>query len=295
MMTAGVSSYSFNRRIQKGEMTQFDCVKAAKELGFSTIEFIDLFRKPGEWLPSEEQAVLAKEIREEADRLGMEIAAYTIGANLYQETDEASEKEVARLCRQLEIAKLLGAKVMRHDACWSLPKKSPRSFDAMLPVIAENARKVATYAEKLGIRTCVENHGFIAQDSDRMERLYNAVAHENFGLLIDVGNFFCADEDSRVAVSRLAPYAIHVHVKDFHRYMFGDPSESLPGTFYSRGMNRLAGCAVGEGDVPVHHCLAILKHAGYNGVVSVEYEGAEDSLLGIKKGKENLDRFLLSI
>lgn len=294
-MTLGISSYSFHQRIQRGEMTQFDSIKVAKDLGFSTVEFVDLFRKPGEWLPSEEQIVLAKEIREEADRLEMEIAAYTIGANLYQETDAASEKEVARLFRQLDVAKALGVKVMRHDACWTLPKNAPRSFDAMLPVIAGNARKVAAYAEKLGIRTCVENHGFIAQDSDRMERLYNAVAHENFGLLIDVGNFFCADEDPRIAVSRLAPYAVHVHVKDFHRYMFGDPSESLPGTFYSRGMNRLAGCAVGEGDVPVHHCLAILKHAGYNGVVSMEYEGAEDSLIGIKKGKENLDSFLLSL
>ena len=295
MMKTGVSSYSFTKRIYSGDMTQFDTVKAAKELGFSSIEFIDLFRKPNVWLPSEEQMILAKEIREEADRLEMEISAYTIGANLYQETDEASEKEVARLCRQLEVAKILGVKVLRHDACWSLPKKSPRSFDAMLPVIAKNARAVTAYAEKLGIRTCVENHGFIAQDSDRMERLYNAVAHENFGLLVDVGNFFCVDEDPRVAVSRLAPYAIHVHVKDFRRLMFGDPSESLPGTLHSRGMNRISGCAVGEGDVPVHQCLSILNHAGYNGVVSVEYEGAEDSLVGIKKGKENLDRFLSAL
>ena len=31
----------------------------------------------------------------------------------------------------------------------------------------------------------VENHGYFAQDSDRVEKLINAVDHPNFGLLLD--------------------------------------------------------------------------------------------------------------
>ena len=66
----------------------------------------------------------------------------------------------------------------------------------MLPTIAANARKVTEYAATLGIKTCSENHGTIAQDSYRVEKLFSAVAHENYGLLVDMGNFACVDEDS---------------------------------------------------------------------------------------------------
>lgn len=52
------------------------------------------------------------------------------------------------------------------------------------------------YAEQKGVKTCIENHGFFAQDAERVEKLINAVGHPNFGALVDIGNFACADEDS---------------------------------------------------------------------------------------------------
>ena len=61
----------------------------------------------------------------------------------------------------------------------------------------------------------VENHGFFAQDSDRVEKLVTGVANPNFGLLVDMGNFACADDPSDKAVGRVAKYAKHVHAKDF--------------------------------------------------------------------------------
>ena len=135
----------------------------------------------------EEQLALAAQMRAEAERLGIEINAYTIGANLYHDTAEASDAEVERLMRQLDVAKQLGATVMRHDVCYRLGTSgNARSFDLMLPTIAANARRVTEYAAALGIRTCSENHGFISQDSYRVERLFNAVAHDNFGLLVDI-------------------------------------------------------------------------------------------------------------
>ena len=43
--------------------------------------------------------------------------------------------------------------------------------------------------------------------------------------------------------------------------------------------------------MPIKRCLAILKKAGYDGYVSIEYEGAEDCIEGIKRGIENLISF----
>ena len=286
-MKIGVSSYSFAQYIRAGKMTQLDCVARAHEMGFSGIEFTAL---SGSCL--EEQLELARKIAGEAEKYGIEIIAYTIGANLYQETEEKNEKELERLFGQLEVAKALGAPLMRHDVCYELGKSgNARSFDLMLPTIAKNARILTERAESLGIRTCTENHGFIAQDSDRVERLFNAVAHDNYGLLVDVGNFICADEEPSRAVSRVAPYAIHVHAKDFD--VGETPENGRKDT--TRGGNYWRATAIGDGSIPVEKCLRILKNAKYDGYVSVEYEGAEDCIEGIAKGLANLKSYIEKI
>lgn len=287
-MKLSVSSYSFQQAIKAGKMTQFDTIAAAHEMGLKAIEFIDLTPEYGVKPTLDEQKEFAVKLRAEADRLGMEINAYTIGANLFCE-GVAAKEEILRLQGQLDVAKLLGASVMRHDVCYRLGKEGKsRSFDLMLPTLAENIRAVTTYAEKLGIRTCSENHGYIAQDSDRVERLVNAVAHDNYGILVDMGNFACVDEDSAIAVSRVAPYAFHVHAKDFIKHPFA--TKVVKG-FQSRGCNYLEGCAIGDGDIPVEQCLAILRRAGYDAYVSIEYEGAADCFEGIRKGIATLRGF----
>ena len=291
-MKFSVSSYSFWQAIRAGKMTQFDCVAKAKELGFDAIEFIDLVDDSLEPPTLEVQKELARQLRAEADRVGLSISAYTVGACLYQDTREKLDAEVERLKGQLEVAQLLGAKVLRHDVCYQLGKTgASRSFDLMLPTIADAARRVTQYGESLGIRTCSENHGFIAQDSDRVERLFNAVAHDNFGLLVDIGNFVCVDENPAAAVSRVAPYAIHVHLKD----MLVRPAPTGSCKAMTRGGNYFCGTVVGEGDVPVAQCLRILKRAGYDGWLTLEYEGAEDCISGIRRGLQNAKEIVESL
>ncbi len=287
-MKLSVSSYSFQQLIRAGKMSQLDTIKAAHDLGLNAIEFIDLCPEFGKPATLEEQKEYARLLRAEADKYGMDINAYTIGANLHRKGEEA-DKEVARLCDQLDVAKILGAKVMRHDVCSAYGKEGDsRSFIMMLPTIAANARRVSEYGASIGIKTCSENHGTVAQDSYRVEMLFSAVACDNYGLLVDMGNFACVDEDSAAAVSRVAPYAFHVHAKDF---IFHDFEEGYPTGYHTRGCRRLVGCAVGEGDIPVKRCLAILKKAGYDGYVSIEYEGPNDCIEGIKKGIETLRSF----
>lgn len=278
-MKISVSSYSFQQYLSAEKMKLIDTIAKAKEIGFEAIEFLNM---PGADL--EAQKACARELRAEADRLGMTINAYTISGELFLNSPEADRAEVERLKKQAEVAAELGASVMRHDVCYRLYKTgNGRSFDLMLPTIAAGAREITEYAQTLGVRTCVENHGFIAQDSDRVERLFNAVAHDNFGLLVDMGNFVCADEDNVTAVSRVAPYAIHAHAKDMH--LRRDPT---PGFASTRGCNYFKGAILGEGDVDVKRCVSILKRAGYDGYLSIEFEGSEDCIEGITKGFEYL-------
>ena len=286
-MKISVSSYSFAQYTRAGKMTMQDCVRKAKEMGFDAIEFIDL---PGATL--EEQNALAAELKALADELGIEIVAYTVSANLAQPNAAALDAEVQRLRGKLDTAKILGAKLLRHDYCWQLTKTgTQRSFDMMLPEIAHAARRIAEYGASLGIRTCSENHGRIAQDPDRMERLFNAVAHDNYGLLIDIGNFTGVGADHCSAVGLLAPYAIHVHCKDLH--IENDPYDGYKAM--SRNGKFYHAVPLGEGTVPLKRCLQILKAAGYDGMITVEYEAAEDCIVGIEKGYNFLKKTLAEI
>lgn len=278
-MKISVTSYSFQQYLNAGKIDHLGMIDKAHEIGIEGIEFTPL---PGETF--EERSALAKKLCERAKAVGMPIVSYTVNADLYKGSDEANAAEVARLKEQLDIAAILCAPTMRHDVCWSVPKTGAvRSFDAMLPTLAKSAREITEYAATLGIRTCSENHGLVAQDSDRMERLFNAVGHENYGLLVDIGNFVCVDEDNVTAVSRVAPYAIHVHAKDFYL-----SREKKEGWGVSRGCNYWQGAAVGDGDVDVKKCIEVLKKAGYDGYVSIEYEGKGDCIDGIRRGYEYL-------
>lgn len=286
IMKLSVSSYSYSQYINNGKMTQLDCVLRAHEMGFEGIDFIDLFADT-----LDGQKELAKRIREECEKYGIEVVAYTIGANLFNGNRDRDLREIERLRGQLEVAEILGAKIMRHDICHSLTGEGVgRSFYTMLPTIVENVRAVADIAADKHIRTCTENHCFISQDSTRVEALFAEVGRDNFGLLVDIGNFACVDEDSTLAVSRLAPYAIHVHAKDFIKRRFGEAEPT--GCIVTRACNLLYGCVIGEGDIPVAQCISILKRAGYDGYVTVEYEGGEDCIAGISRGRDNLRRMI---
>ncbi|MCB0092362.1 MAG: sugar phosphate isomerase/epimerase, partial [Caldilineaceae bacterium] len=157
--------------------------------------------------------------------------------------------------------------------------------------LAEGCRAVTEYAAAKGIKTMVENHGFFCQESTRVEKLVTAVDHANFGVLIDMGNFLCADDEPASAVGRLMPFAFHCHAKDFH-VRSGNEVAPGRGWFQSRAGNYLRGAIIGHGNVPVLQCLKVMQRDGYDGVLSIEYEGIEDVLTGIEIGHENLRRMV---
>lgn len=284
-MKVSVSSYSFSGVIARGEMTQFDCPAKAKEMGFDAVEFVELMPRKEE-TPEE----YAKSLRKECERVGIPVSSFTFSADFLTGSGGDLEQEIQRVKEAIDLAQLLGAPLVRHDAT----RGGARSFDLELDRIARGCREVTEYAASKGIRTTVENHGMFCQDSDRVERLFNAVNHPNFGLLVDMGNFLCADEDPAIAVSRVAPYAFYAHAKDFHKKSAQEPDPG-EGFFRTRGGNYLRGAIIGHGVVPVKQCLSILRLAGYDGTVAIEFEGMEYPLDGIRIGLANLRRYIKEV
>lgn len=277
-MKIGVSSYSFHQAVSAGRMSTYDIVDAAAKMGFEEIDFAVLLGDD----PLEE---MCKKLGKQAKDAGIGVSNYAVAADFLNKN---LDEEVERVKGELRNAVLLGARTLRHDAAWKLPEDgSIRTFRQALPRIAEGCRRVTEYAETLGIRTMTENHGTFVQESARVEALIEAVDHPNFGALVDMGNFMCADEAPEKAVSVMAPLAFHVHAKDF---LYKPCTARNPGKgwFGTRGGAFLRGTVIGHGVVPVEACLRILKNAGYDGTVAIEFEGMESCEEAIALSRENL-------
>lgn len=288
-MKTAVTMYSYDQILSSGEKTMVQCLEIAKKTGFDGVEFIDL--KPENDMDKREYALYLRDL---CANLGLEIVCYSISAQLYRPTAEETKSEIDRVKGEVEIASLLGAKKMRHDVSTGAYDSAGRliPFERALPSMAKSCREITEYAANLGIMTMTENHGMYCQDSDRMEKLYASVNHKNFRLLIDIGNFVCADEDPVKAVGRLSQYAGHVHAKDFY-IRPATKSYLMDGFFTSRGGAYLRGAILGHGDLPVQQCLKTLINSGYDDYIVLEFEGLEDCIKGTTIGF-NVLRHLLT-
>lgn len=284
-MKTSVSSYSYHRLLNKGEMDLFQVMDKTKEFGFDAIEFVEFTAPEGKT-----QLEFAAQLRAYAEKIGLGIASYTIGANFLQDDVAA---EVARLKGEVDIAAVLGVPVMRHDIFSRYPDSytGVKTFQAVLPIIAPAIREVSEYAASKGIITMSENHGFIMQDADRLLQLYTAVGCTNYRYLCDIGNFICADEDSTIAVGKMKDLIAHVHVKDFFIRSGMEPAPGK-GWFQTRSGNYVRGTIFGQGNIPALQCLRVIKNSGYDGYISLEFEGMEDTLMSIEIGLENMKRYI---
>jgi sugar phosphate isomerase/epimerase len=280
-----VSSYSFGGYVDR--LGILGVIDKAADMGFEGIEFVE-----GGWTGGLDKSI-ARACREKAMERGLTPVSYCIGADFLYGSGGDLDREVDRVKAQVDFAAELGVINMRHDVAYGMRpvdgKKAGIGYDNALPRLAEGCRRVTEYAETAGVGTMTENHGYFSQDAARVEKLINTVDHKNFGALVDIGNFMCADEHPAKSVSIMAPYAKHVHCKDFH-YKNGTELNPGSGWFPTRAQNWLRGSILGHGVVPVGQCIHILKSSGYDGWFSIEFEGMEDNLLGIRLGLEYLIR-----
>ncbi|CAM3782264.1 sugar phosphate isomerase/epimerase family protein [Marinicrinis lubricantis] len=280
-MKIGLSTYSLYSAISSGEMSVLDAIDWIVEQGGEHVEIVPL------GFNLSENPELITQIRERAKAVGLDISNYAIGANFIQPNEKAYQQEIERVKKEVDIAHALGAKRMRHDVA-SRPEPTMQHFMQDLPMLAEACRQIADYAAGFGITTSVENHGYYIQASDRVQALIHAVDHPNFKTTLDVGNFMCVDEESVSAVKKNLSFASMVHLKDFYlRPSYQPPGE---GWFKTASGNYLRGAIVGQGDIDMWQVLRVIKESGYDGYLSIEFEGMEDCKKGSRIGMDNARR-----
>jgi len=282
-MKLGLSSYSLSRAIRDERLSVVDAVRWIADHGGEHVEIVpiafDLKQNPE----------LIDAIVGAAKDAGIEISNYAVPANFVTDSDAAYTKAIEGVKEDVDIANRLGVKLMRHDvASRPIEQATIANFEHDLPMIAAACQEIADYAAQYGITTSVENHGYYVQAADRVQRLLQAVNRPNFKTTLDIGNFMCADETPTVSVQKNLPYASIVHLKDFYlRPSYANLGE---GWFRSAGGSYLRGAITGYGDIDMREVLRIIKQSGYDGYISIEFEGQEDCLLGSRISLQNVKK-----
>lgn len=286
-MNLGLSTYSLLDAIKAGEMNVLDVVAWIADNGGEHMEIVPY------GFSLVDNLELADQVRDKAKEVGIELSNYSMPANFVQDTEAAFEVEVVRVKEHVDLLDRMGMKHMRHDVtAFTLPpeKMTIAHFEKSLPQIIEGSRRIADYAAKFGITTTIENHGVAVQHSDRVQRVLQAVDRPNFKTTLDIGNFMCVDENSIVGVKKNLPYASLVHFKDFYFRTFdADPGGGK--WFRTSNGNYLRGAIVGQGDIDIRKIIKLVKDSGYDGYLTLEFEGMEECKEACKIGMDNIRRF----
>jgi sugar phosphate isomerase/epimerase len=291
-MQLAVSTYSLARWRSENHKSLEDSLAWIADAGIGAVEFAGVDEKS-----KDDPIGRARQLREECAKLGLKIAGYCVGAELLVPTEK--QREVVRdINRHVDVAAELGAPSMRHVVTRGFGEHAKnlsgtKTFSTAVKHVVPAIREVADYAAAKGVKTSLENHGYYMQQATRVEKLLRAVDHENFGLTIDMGNFLCLNDDPVAAVKRLAKFVIMAHAKDFHV----KPKKQMPasGWFATPKNICLRGAIAGHGVIDIPAQLRLLKRAGYDGFISLEFEGMEEPATAVRLGLDYLREQLKAV
>ena len=273
-MQVGVSMWSFVSHFQQGKMDVLSFLDKAKELGADGVELLDYFWKDKD---SELPKVLDK-----VKALDLTVGSFAIGNDLSAPDEAERKKQVQSIKDGVDTAVTLGTTKLRvfaghHDEV---------GFEKALGWIIEGLKEGAAYAEQKGVTLCLENHGTMAGRGEQVKQIIDAVGSPALMANPDTGNFMTVNQDSVEAVKIVAPFTGSVHFKDFR---WAKPEET---EHVYEGLNgsRIIGTAIGEGDVDLPKVVQALRDAGYQGFLTIEYEGVEDPETAMPRSVENTRR-----
>ncbi|BBH21985.1 sugar phosphate isomerase [Paenibacillus baekrokdamisoli] len=286
-MKIGLSSYSLLQAIKSGEMSILDVIQWIADNNGEHMEIVPYGYSLVDSLE------LADAVREKAKEVGIELSNYSMPANFVQETESLFDEEVARIKQHVDLVHRLGMKHMRHDVtAFTLPqeKTTIEWFEKNLHLMVKGSQHIADYALQYGITTTIENHGFSVQSSDRVQRVLLAVDRPNFKTTLDIGNFMCVDEHPIIGVKKNLPYASLIHFKDFYFRAY-DEHPGGGDWFTTSNGNYLRGAIVGQGDIDIRKIVKLIKESGYDGYITIEFEGMEECKSASRIAMDNLRRF----
>jgi len=178
---------------------------------------------------------------------------------------DADLPKVVEECKmKLRGAAYLGAPAMRINVGGTGDEQ--RDATEGVQKVAKVFNELLPLARQLKVKLTIENHGGVSRSAENILAIIKATDPEWVGSCLDFGNW--PDEVRYESCRKLAPHAFVTHAK---LRVFDAQGEDP----------NIDGCRI----------LAILRHAGYKGALSIEFEGPGDQEVGVIRSRDLLLRY----
>ncbi len=251
------TSYSLRDYIKNEKMDFFGYIDFAKELGWDAVELH--YRH----FPSMEKDYLRK-LKYHAVKAGVELGIVS-GANNFTLADaDERQDSVDGFIRALEMAEYLGCPQVRAFG-GSIPDDIAK--EKAFKWAIDCFEQVVPLAEEKGIVIGLENHGGITLTSDDVLAILDTIDSDWLGANMDTNNF--PKENRYEHMEKVVDRAVQIHAKII------EPDEE-------------------KGDLVIDYdrVLSMAKEAGFNGFVSMEYEGKIDAKEAMAASSKYFQRVL---
>lgn len=269
-----VSTYSFWQFRHAAYRDVGRCIDLAADLGFDGVEI--LHRQM-----TDESAATLRSLKRRAFLNGLDLCGFSTHQGFLSPDPQVRRRNIEHTVHCIELCYELGIPTMRvNTGTWGTSK----NFDELMknrgiepPLegyndedgfrwVTESLAECAKAAEKSGVILGLENHWGLGRTPEGVLRVVREVGSPWLQVTMDTGNFL---EDPYDKLEMLVPYTVLVQAK----------------TYYGGGLWYTL-------DLDYARIRQILDKHHFYGYVSLEFEGKEEPLEGIRKSLDLLRKTL---
>lgn len=148
------------------------------------------------------------------------------------------------------------------------------SDEEVLALLRHNLRLILETAEAHGVIVNVETHGPYTTHLPTMQRILRFFDSEHLRVNFDTGNTYISGSDPLEFLKGVRQWVSHVHVKDVAAALASAERGASTGIATSA-----AAIGGGVNAANIEACIGYLAATGWEGVLSMECEGADEILL----------------
>lgn len=262
----GVSTYSF-WQFKKAELRSIEtCLDHAARLGFDGVEILQV------QMTDDSNAYLQR-LKQQAFSLGLDLMGFSTHQSFVSPDADFRQEQIDHTLMTIEQAYRLGIPTLRvNTGRWGTissfdelmanrgiePRLEGYTDDDGFRWVIDSMEKLLPKAAECGVTLGLENHWGLGRTAEGVLRVVQAINSPWLQVTLDTGNFL--EDDRYESMSRLAPRAILLQAKTYYG----------GGTWYTL-------------DLDYARIARIMKDAGYQGYVSLEFEGNDDPLVAIPR------------
>ena len=253
-----------NPRTRAGFLTLEQVVSICGDLGAEGLELMHPY-----W-----EDCTARQLKRMAAEAGLPLVCYIFHSDLIVPSGslrEAAERTFRLLDRTAEMGARL-AMIVPGTVRPEVPLAEQRAW------LVEGLAACAAHAQSIGITLVAENIDYppvqplMGRGSDCAD-IARRIGSPAFRLIFDTAAPLFVHESPLAALSEMAPYLAHVHLKNARPLEPGEPAGRYLDSTRGR---RFQGTSLREGVVDLKPLLAELQRLDYDGCLSIEYQGEAD-------------------